>query len=136
MVKVTKLTPDNAIAELARIAPKANRLYALEQREKKKRRESMNQQFLRVLHDLTFVLSRLVEQVDERKKKISEATKAGLARAKKRGVKLGGAHRTSNVDTKKVFALRKKGFTQQKIAMRLAISQPLVSKILANGRKR
>jgi CRP-like cAMP-binding protein len=134
MVKVTKLTPDNAIAELARIAPEANRLYARERREKKKRHESMDQQFRRVLRDLTFAVSRLVAQVDERKKKISEATKAGLARAKRRGVKLGGARRTSNVDTKRVFTLRKKGFTQQEIAMRLGISQPLVSKILRKRR--
>jgi len=138
-VKVKKLT----IERLAKAAPAINQLYA--QQEKKKRRETMNQQFERVLTDLKRVLRDLTDERnnvalvlkdldrerEERKKKI----KAGLARAKKRGVKLGGARRTSNVDAKTVVALRKRGMTQQEIAEILNVSQPLVSKILASGRK-
>jgi hypothetical protein len=135
MVKVTKLTAENHGDVLAKMEDQAKRIYALEQAEKKKRRESMGQQLTRVLRDLTYFLKDATRAADERKKRISAATKAGLARAKKRGVKLGGARRTSKVDAKQVFALRKKGFTQQQIAVRLGISQPLVSNILANGRK-
>lgn len=147
MVKVKKLTRENVAEELSKIAPAANRLYELQQKAKKKRVEKYEELVLRTLRDLDFMAKRLAEQQEQQdriekqndgilrnfrreREERSAKIKAGLARAKKRGVKLGGARRTSGVDARSVVALRRRGMTQEEIAKVLKISQPLVSKIL------
>jgi hypothetical protein len=137
LIKVTKLTTENLGAVFTKkTRDQLNRAYALEQAEKKKRRESANQLLERVLRDLQYFLKEATRSAEERSKKSSAAIKAGLARARKRGVKLGGAHRKSAVNPKSVLALKKRGLKQQEIASILGISQPLVSKILRNRRAR
>jgi SOS response regulatory protein OraA/RecX len=68
--------------------------------------------------------------------KISEATKAGMERARARGVKFGGARkRKPKVSIKQVRQLRRKGFTQEQIADALHVSQAHVSNLLQRRKK-
>lgn len=86
---------------------------------------------------------RVFDAADEQayRKKISEGTRRGLERARRRGVKLGGARpRKSKVSLGELRRLRKVGLSQQQIADRLGCSQPLVSRrlkelVAANSKK-
>jgi predicted XRE-type DNA-binding protein len=69
------------------------------------------------------------------RKNRSKAIKEGLARAKQRGVLLGGARpRPSKVNRKHLRELRQAGLSQTKIAEILHCSQALVSRLL-RGKK-
>ncbi len=72
------------------------------------------------------------------RRKIREGTRRGLERARKRGVKLGGARRAgkSKIDLNELRRLRKLGHSQQRIAKRLHCSQALVSRKLAAQRSK
>lgn len=74
---------------------------------------------------------------DSYRRKISEGTRRGLARARARGVELGGARpRKSKVNLNELRRLYKHGLTQQQIAERLDCSQALVSRRLRETEKR
>ncbi len=129
-------------------------LYKEQGRERKlRRREAWDQAFSRVARDLPLILQRLSETqkvLDKQiadyvrlkeeaaavKKRKSAKIKRALARARREGKRIGGARRKSKVDARKLLALHERRLTQQEIARRLGISQPLVSQILRKEGKR
>lgn len=66
----------------------------------------------------------------ERVQRISEGTRRGLEKARRRGTKLGGPRRKPRIDPKKLRQLSGRGLSQQEIARSLGCSQPRVSQLL------
>jgi hypothetical protein len=115
--------------ELKRRVDRINQL-AKGQREKRKKLPE-KQQWKETLEEVHLLLLEQYAQRQERGKKIKE----GLANAKARGQKLGGARRKPKVPLEVLRALDKEGWTQTKIAKKFGISQGWVSQQLKKGRK-
>lgn len=94
----------------------------------------MRRKFEKVLTDLVDVHAEIMRRAQseaEYRAKISAGTRKGLERARRRGVKLGGARsRKSKIDDKTLKQLRRRGFSQMKIAEWFGCSQALVSRKL------
>ena len=106
--------------------------------------DAMRRKFEKVLRDIEGVkkqyesdLRRVMEDEGTYRRRISEATRRGLEKARARGVKLGGARRRkSKVKLSVLRRLKKDGFTQQEIADKLGCSQALVSRKLKRRKRR
>jgi DNA invertase Pin-like site-specific DNA recombinase len=82
---------------------------------------------------LIFLFSWIAKQERDRR---AQRTKAGLARAKAEGKRIGRRHRMSPVDVEKARALRAEGRTMRQIAMALKISRPTIQRALAQNDRR
>jgi DNA-binding NarL/FixJ family response regulator len=97
-------------------------------------REMMRRKFEKVARDWVEINEQLLQTEAEYRAKISERTKKGLQKARKKGKRL-GRPRGTKVDVKKVRKLAKDGFTQLEIARALNISQTTVSTTLRKKRR-
>ncbi len=73
------------------------------------------------------ILRRAAETEASYRRKIREGTRRGLERARKRGVKLGGARPRKKINLNELRRLRARGFSQQQLAERFRCSQALIS---------
>ncbi len=76
---------------------------------------------------------RFIERANTLRQK---AQQSGFARARKKGIKLGGARNKKKFDRKRIQKLARQGYSQTQIAKKLKCSQPTVSNILKSRRKK
>jgi hypothetical protein len=97
-------------------------------------KRAMQKMFERVLADLEEIKKHALAAERNRKKRISEGTLAGLARAKQRGVALGRPRGKPRISVRLVRELRREGLKQERIAEIAHCSQGLVSRLLKKGK--
>src|ERR1700687_2609205 len=98
-------------------------------------KRAMQKMFERVIRDLEEIKKQALQTEQSYRDKISKGTRKGLARARARGVKLGGARgRKSKVSLKRLRELERRGLTQIQIASVLGCSQALVSRLLKKSK--
>lgn len=98
-------------------------------------KRAMQKMFEQVLGELQEIKKQALAEKQSRSEKIRKATIAGLARAKKRGTKLGRPPGKPKIDARIVWRLRREGLKQGKIAKAIGCSQALVSKLLKKKSK-